>query len=72
MTRVPDRLVERSSTPDGALFLAERLRDFWRDRGHAVDVWVECVFVPGGHAVFVVRSTLVNGLPSADSVQRAA
>jgi hypothetical protein len=52
----------------GAEQLAARVREYWRQRGHAVDVWTERVeIVTEGVAkpfVFhVVRSNLFCGLP---------
>lgn len=52
-------------TPDGARRLKQRIEDFWRERGYAVDVkLVEAGFVPAMRSArFDVRSDLVNGFP---------
>jgi hypothetical protein len=50
----------------GARELATRLREFWRQRGHRVNVWTERVELgaKGGQKQFnVVRSDLFAGLP---------
>ena len=46
--------------------LAERIKDYWRVRGHYVEVAIECRgFHPAIRSVrWDVRSTLVDGLPS--------
>jgi hypothetical protein len=52
-------------TPDGARRLKQRIEDYWRDRGYAVDVkLVEAGFVAAMRSArFDVRSDLVNGFP---------
>ena len=52
----------------GARELAARVREFWRQRGHRVNVWTEAVTLEakGGQKPFVhyaVRSDLFAGLP---------
>lgn len=42
--------------------LANRIRSYWRKRGHEVDVWVEQVKNETG-AWYQIRSNLVGGLP---------
>jgi hypothetical protein len=52
-------------TPDGARRLKQRIEDYWRDKGYAVDVkLVEAGFVPAMRSArFDVRSDMVNGIP---------
>jgi hypothetical protein len=56
-------------TPDGARRLKQRIEDYWRDKGYAVDVkLVEAGFVPAMRSArFDVRSDLVNGIPRANT-----
>lgn len=42
--------------------LANRIRSYWRKRGHEVEVWVEQVKNETG-AWYQIRSNLVGGLP---------
>ena len=48
-----------------AQILASRVKNYWRQKGHAgVDVWVEQATTDkSGHPVFGLRSNLVRGLP---------
>lgn len=57
-------------TPDGARRLKQRIEEYWRERGYAVDVkLVEAGFVPAMRSArFDVRSDLVNGFPRAGTV----
>lgn len=60
MGMVPDLHTER-----GANACAHKVREYWRRRGYAVNVWTEpqC-FVPRMRAAwYAVRSDLINGLP---------
>lgn len=52
--------------PDGARRLKQRIEDYWRERGYAVDVkLVEAGFVAAMRSARTdVRSDMVNGLPS--------
>lgn len=60
----------------GAKEVKKRIEDYWADRGHKVQVFIEKKgFVPtlrGAH--WVVRSNLVDGLPrsSPAQIERAA
>lgn len=63
-------LYNDSLTEKGANRLAERIKGHWRVRGHDVKVWTEIMDkslgadqVASGHAVYVVRSDMINGLP---------
>ena len=52
----------------GARELAARIREFWRQRGHRINVWTEAITLTakGGQKPFVfhvVRSDLFAGLP---------
>jgi len=52
----------------GARELAARIREFWRQRGHRVNVWTEAVRIEskGNQKPFtyhIVRSDLFAGLP---------
>jgi len=64
---------------DGATRLANKIRRFWRAKGHSVLVWVEEVPAGTSHrdfahrdGVYQVRSNLVNGLPRAAAIKIAA
>jgi hypothetical protein len=56
----PDNLTE-----DGARVLARSIAQHWFARGHVILTWVEPITVTSRTKVFGVRSSLVNGLPSA-------
>jgi hypothetical protein len=52
------------SSHDGAVALATRLVDYWRERGHEVRVQVVCDKDPGDpFAMWHVRTDLVRGQP---------
>ena len=76
-------LFEDKTTPDpsrnwcdkeGALALKAKIEAHWRERGHAVQVWIEekpfSTAMRGTH--WVVRSNLCGGLPSPQQIERAA
>lgn len=50
-------------TADGARALAERIRSYWKERGHYVEVGVETGVDRYGNYMPCVRSNLLNGLP---------
>jgi hypothetical protein len=50
----------------GAHVLAETVRDYWHDRGHAVEVRVVELKV-NGRLNYCVRSNLTNGLPPCET-----
>ena len=52
--------------PEGARRLKQRIEEFWRDRGYAVDVkLIEAGFVAAMRSARMdVRSDMVNGFPS--------
>ena len=54
-----------SYSREEAQLLASRIKDHWRQLGHAgVDTWVELALTDkSGHQIFAVRSNLVRGLP---------
>ncbi|HWA01642.1 MAG TPA: hypothetical protein VG841_15145 [Caulobacterales bacterium] len=49
----------------GASALKERIENYWRERGHSVEVQlVEAPFTPAVRAArFDLRSEMINGLP---------
>jgi hypothetical protein len=53
------------STAEEAAAFAERLRQFWAERGFAINVWIEPLKLTNGRpgADFAVKSDLVGGLP---------
>lgn len=59
---------------EGAYALKAQIEAYWRERGHAVQVWIEekpySMTMRGTH--FVVRSNIVSGLPSPAQIERAA
>lgn len=61
---------------DGARRLKQRIEEYWRERGYAVDVkLIEAGFVAAMRSARTdVRSDMVNGFPTkrASSEQRAA
>ena len=52
-------------TKEGAEVLAERIRNYWKDRGYEITTSItECGFHPTiRHSRWVVHSTLKDGLP---------
>ena len=52
---------------------AWRIEKYWRERGHAVETWIETISLRGtehGKSAYVVRSSLVGGLPPAAARRR--
>ena len=51
--------------PDGARRLAEKIREYWTDRGYEVDLdFIEAGFVAAMRSARTdVRSNMVNGMP---------
>jgi hypothetical protein len=58
---------------DGARRLKQRIEEYWRERGYAVDVkLIEAGFVAAMRSARTdVRSDMVNGLPSRKAPDRA-
>ena len=52
--------------PDGARRLKQRIEEYWRERGYAVDIkLIEAGFVAAMRSARTdVRSDMVNGLPA--------
>jgi hypothetical protein len=55
-------------TSAGAAHLADKIRHHWAEKGHVVKVWIEVQQASHDdlkkeRALYVVRSTLCNGLP---------
>ncbi len=46
-------------TSTGSKMLADRITEYWIDKGYSPQVWTERI----GDKTFQVRSDLVNGLP---------
>jgi hypothetical protein len=62
-------------TKAGAEDLAAIIREFWRERGFHVFVWVERVTAradlpEGPRTTYAVRSDMVNGLPAMNAIER--
>jgi hypothetical protein len=60
LVKDPDNLTE-----DGAGVLARCISKYWFARGHVILTWVEPIMINQRTKVFGVRSSLVNGLPTA-------
>jgi hypothetical protein len=61
------RKTNDSFSAEGAGLLASDIREYWRNRGHRVKVWLdELVLDPSSKektGLFVIRSNLLNGKP---------
>jgi hypothetical protein len=59
--------------PEGARRLKQRIEEYWRDRGYAVEIkLVEAGFVAAMRSARTdVRSDMVNGFPSRSKEERA-
>lgn len=63
MEKADDALSMQSATR-----IAKRIRDYWFERGHIVNVWIEPTGIKLGglkkqYRLHQVRSNLTNGLP---------
>jgi hypothetical protein len=47
----------------GASHLADKIRNYWKQRGHKVRVWVADREQDRSQPIYGVRSNLVGGLP---------
>ena len=62
------RKTNDSFSAEGAGLLASDIREYWRNRGHRVKVWLEELILDPkdkeSTGLFVIRSNLVNGRPA--------